>query len=84
MIKNKTDITINTYNNIVDEYIAYFKTRELPNSATILDAGTALGDYPKYLISQVDKDHLMQTIITFTITLLLNKNFCHIYAIPLR
>ena len=26
---NKTDITVETYDSIVDEYVAYFKTKDL-------------------------------------------------------
>ncbi len=73
MTKNKTDITIQTYDKIVDEYIAYFKTvdlkgcvqfqreidyivAQLPDDAMILDVGTAIGDYPKYLTEQLDNN----------------------------
>ena len=66
MDKDKTDITVETYNNIVNEYIEYFKTKslndkvqfqreidymcsKLENNARILDAGCAIGDYPRYL-----------------------------------
>ena len=73
MTNNKTDITINTYNNIVNEYDDYFNSKDLqggtqfqkeietivsmlPSGAVILDAGTALGAYPKYLTERVDKD----------------------------
>ena len=72
-MKDKTDITINTYNSIVNEYINYFKSKNLKgnvqfqseinlvvehlkNGAKILDAGTALGDYPKYLTEKLEKD----------------------------
>ncbi len=71
-MKDKTDITIQTYDNIVSEYIAYFKTKELKGKvqfqreidflcselkggAKILDVGTAIGDYPKYLTEKCDK-----------------------------
>ncbi|MDR2933854.1 MAG: class I SAM-dependent methyltransferase [Rickettsiales bacterium] len=71
-MSNKTDITIKTYNSIVDEYEVYFKTRDLnggvqfqkeidylvsklPAGASILDAGTATGDYPRYLTECVNK-----------------------------
>lgn len=66
MNKDKTDITIETYDHIVNEYIEYFQTKDLkgnvqfqqemdficpklPQNAKILDVGTAIGDYPKYL-----------------------------------
>lgn len=72
-MKDKTDITINTYNHIVNEYIDYFKSKDLKGNvqfqseinfvvehlkygAKILDAGTALGDYPKYLTEKLEKD----------------------------
>lgn len=70
---NKTDITIETYNNIVNEYIEYFKTKDLngnvqfqkeidyivsglEENAVILDAGTAIGEYPKYLTEKCSKN----------------------------
>lgn len=73
MNKDKTDITIETYDNIVNEYIEYFKTKDLkgnvqfqqeidficsklPQNAKILDVGTAIGDYPKYLTEKCDKN----------------------------
>ncbi|HCU70968.1 MAG TPA: hypothetical protein DIC35_04465 [Candidatus Moranbacteria bacterium] len=69
---NKTDVTIETYNNIVEEYVGYFKTKdlngnvqfqkemdyiisELKDGAVILDAGTATGEYPKYLTEKCSK-----------------------------
>ena len=69
---NKTDITIKTYNAIVQEYIAYFTTKDLKGNvqfqkeidyivsrlqehAMILDAGTATGEYPKYLTEKCSK-----------------------------
>ena len=72
-MKDKTDITINTYNHIVNEYINYFKSKDLKGNvqfqseinfvvehlkdgAKILDVGTALGDYPKYLTEKLEKD----------------------------
>ena len=72
-MKDKTDITIQTYDHIVSEYIAYFKTKELKGKvqfqkeidflcselkdcAKILDVGTAIGDYPKYLTEKCDKN----------------------------
>lgn len=71
--KDRIDITIQTYDSIVSEYIAYFKTKdlkgkvqfqreidflcsELKDSAKILDVGTAIGDYPKYLTEKCDKN----------------------------
>ncbi len=73
MNKDKTDITIETYNNIVNEYISYFKTKDLKgkvqfqkemdficsklnSNAKILDVGTAIGDYPKYLTENCEGD----------------------------
>lgn len=70
---DKTSITIETYNNIVEEYINYYKAKELngnvqyqketdylasqlPKNAKILDVGTAIGDYPKYLTEKYNKD----------------------------
>ena len=76
---NKTDITINTYDNIVSEYIDYFNskglnggvqfqkeidyiTANLPDKARILDAGTAIGDYPKYLTEKIQKNYAVTGI----------------------
>lgn len=73
MSQNKTDITVETYNHIVNEYIAYFKTKDLKgnvqfqreidficarlnDNAKILDVGTAVGDYPKYLTEKCEKN----------------------------
>ena len=67
---NKADVTIETYNNIVNEYIDYYKSKDLDgkvqfqreidyicqrikNDAKILDVGTAIGDYPKYLTEKM-------------------------------
>lgn len=72
MSQDKTDITVETYDNIVEEYISYFKTKnlngkvqfqreidfmcsKLENNARILDAGCAIGDYPKYLTEKCNK-----------------------------
>ena len=72
-MKDKIDETINTYNNIVEEYIDYFKSKDLngnvqfqkeinilvdnlENGSKILDVGTAIGDYPKYLTEKCNKD----------------------------
>ena len=73
MEKDNTDITIDTYDNIVNEYIDYFKSKDLKgkvqfqreidlmvsklsDNALILDAGTAMGDYPKYLTEKLNKN----------------------------
>lgn len=70
---DKTKVTIETYNNIVEEYIDYFKSKDLKGNvqfqkeidylisqlnenATILDAGTAIGDYPKFLTEKCNKN----------------------------
>lgn len=70
---DKTNITIETYNNIIEEYISYYQSKELngnvqyqketdylvsqlPEKARILDAGTAIGDYPKYLTEKCNKN----------------------------
>ena len=70
---NKIDETINTYDNIVPEYIEYFNSRDLHGNvqfqkeidilienlekgSNILDVGTAIGDYPKYLTEKCDKN----------------------------
>jgi len=72
-MNNKTDMTVNTYNNIVEEYIDYFNSKDLhgnvqfqreinlivdhlENNAKVLDVGTAIGDYPKYLTEKVNKN----------------------------
>ena len=71
-MKEKIDETINTYNNIVNEYIEYFNTKDmhgnvqfqkeidilidnLETGSKILDVGTAIGDYPKYLTEKCNK-----------------------------
>lgn len=70
---DKTKVTIETYNNIVEEYVDYFKSKDLKGNvqfqkeidylisqlnenATILDAGTAIGDYPKFLTEKCNKN----------------------------
>lgn len=70
---DKTDETIETYDNIVTEYIDYFNSKDLhgnvqfqkeidilienlENRSKILDVGTAIGDYPKYLTEKCNKD----------------------------
>lgn len=72
-MRDKTDETIDTYNNIVNEYIDYFNSKdlkgnvqfqkeidilvkELEKGSKILDVGTAIGDYPKYLTEKCNKD----------------------------
>lgn len=73
MENDKTNVTIETYNNIVDEYIEYYKSKDLNGNvqfqneidyiisqlhenATILDVGTAIGDYPKFLTEKCNKN----------------------------
>lgn len=70
---DKTNITIETYNNIIEEYINFYKSKglngkvqyqketdylisQLPENAKILDAGTAIGDYPRYLTEKCNKN----------------------------
>ena len=70
---DKIKVTIETYNNIVEEYVDYYKSKDLKgnvqfqkeidylisqlnDNATILDAGTAIGDYPKFLTEKCDKN----------------------------
>lgn len=72
-MKDKIAETIDTYNNIVEEYIDYFNSKDLhgkvqfqkeidilvenlENRSKILDVGTAIGDYPKYLTESCNKD----------------------------
>lgn len=72
-MKNIIDETIETYDNIVNEYIEYFNSKDLhgnvqfqreidilvdnlKNGSSILDVGTATGDYPKYLTEKSNKD----------------------------
>ena len=67
---NKTDITVATFDSIVNEFIEYYRSKdlngnvqfqkeidfmcsELKHNAKILDAGTAIGDYPKYLTEKM-------------------------------
>ena len=69
---DKIDETINTYDNIVDEYMDYYSSKDmhgnvqfqkemdilvdnLSEGSKILDVGTAIGDYPKYLTERCDK-----------------------------
>lgn len=70
---DKIKVTIETYNNIVEEYVDCYKSKDLNgnvqfqkeidylisqlnDNATILDAGTAIGDYPKFLTEKCDKN----------------------------
>ena len=70
MNKDYADITIDTYNNIVNEYVEYYKSKDLKgnvqfqremdficerikDNAKIIDVGTAIGDYPKYLTEKL-------------------------------
>ena len=72
-MSDKIDETIETYDNIVDEYIKYFNSKDLngkvqfqseidilvdslKESSKILDVGTAIGDYPKYLTERCNKN----------------------------
>ncbi len=70
---DKIDETINTYDNIVDEYMDYYSSKDmhgnvqfqkemdilvdnLSEGSKILDVGTAIGDYPKYLTERCNKE----------------------------
>lgn len=72
-MKNKTDETIETYDNIAYEYIEYSKRKGLLSNvqfkkemeilvnnlkagSKILDVGTAIGNYPRYLTEICNKD----------------------------
>lgn len=83
---NKIEETIDTYNNIVDEYIKYFNSKDLKgnvqfqkeidilvnlllNGSKILDVGTAIGDYPKYLTEKCNK-HFRVTGIDSSINMI--------------
>lgn len=72
MSKNKMDITIETYDNVVNEYINYFEEKNLNSNvhlqketdyfvsileekSLILDVGTAIGDYAKFLTEKCNK-----------------------------
>ena len=71
-MKDKIDMTIETYNNVVKEYVAYYDSKdmqgvqfqkeidfvvsELKNSASILDVGTGIGSYPQFLTEKIDKN----------------------------
>jgi len=73
-MKDKIQETIETYNNIVSEYIEYFNSKDLKGKvqfqremdvlnenikdhSRILDVGTAIGDYPKYLTEKCNKNY---------------------------
>ena len=73
MEKDKVQTTIETYNNITQEYIDFYKSNiengkitlheeikyivsKLKNNSKILDAGTAIGEYPRYLTEKYNKD----------------------------
>lgn len=72
-MNDKIEETIDTYNNIVEEYIDYFNSKDLhgnvqfqkeidilvdnlENGGKILDVGTAIGAYPKYLTERCNKN----------------------------
>lgn len=72
-MEDKIAETINTYDNIVEEYIDYFNSKDMhgrvqfqkeidilveniKSGSKILDVGTAIGDYPKYLTEKCNKD----------------------------
>lgn len=72
-MEDKIAETIDTYNNIVEEYIDYFRSKDLHGNvqfqreidvlvdylkegSKILDVGTAIGDYPKYLTEKCNKN----------------------------
>ncbi len=73
METDKIEVTIETYNNIVEEYTEYYNSKglngnvqfqveidylisQLEENAIILDAGTAIGDYPKFLTEKCNKN----------------------------
>ncbi len=73
MEKDKVQTTIETYNNITQEYIDFYKSNiekgkitlqkeikyivsKLKNNSKILDAGTAIGEYPRYLTEKYNKN----------------------------
>ena len=70
---DKSAIAIKAYDNVVDEYIEYFNTKNLnggvqfqkeidyivsnlEDGSKILDMGTAIGDYPRFLTEKCDKN----------------------------
>ena len=78
-MKDKIDETVKTYDNIVEEYIDYFNSKDLHGGvqfqkemdvliynleagSKILDVGTAIGDYPKYLTEKCSKDFIVTGI----------------------
>jgi len=83
---DKIEETITTYNNIVEEYIQYFHSKDLHGNvqfqkeidilvdhleegSSILDVGTATGDYPKYLTEKCNK-HFKVTGIDSSINMI--------------
>ncbi len=83
---DKIEETITTYNNIVEEYIQYFHSKDLHGNvqfqkeidilvdhleegSSILDVGTAIGDYPKYLTEKCNK-HFKVTGIDSSINMI--------------
>jgi len=83
---DKIEETITTYNNIVEEYIQYFNSKDLHGNvqfqkeidilvdhleegSSILDVGTATGDYPKYLTEKCNK-HFKVTGIDSSINMI--------------
>lgn len=73
MEKDKIQTTIETYNNITQEYIDFYKSNilnetitlnkeldylvsKLNSNSIILDAGTAIGEYPRYLTEKYNKN----------------------------
>ncbi len=71
MMKDKMDITVENYDNIVKEYMEYYElkdmkelqfqreidyiTSNIKEGSNILDVGTAIGTYSKFLTEQVNK-----------------------------
>ena len=70
---DKSAIAIRAYDNVVDEYIEYYKTKDLnggvpfqkeidyivsnlEDNSKILDMGTAIGDYARFLTEKCDKN----------------------------
>jgi ubiquinone/menaquinone biosynthesis C-methylase UbiE len=70
---DKSAIAIKAYDNVVDEYIEYYKTKDLSggvpfqkeidyvvsnleDNSKILDMGTAIGDYARFLTEKCDKN----------------------------
>ena len=59
MDENKTDITIKTYNNIVKEYIDYFKTKDLKG-------GVQFQKEIDYIVSELKDDDIILDVGTAT------------------